>query len=114
MIRQDVLKESADELFGRDGREFDLIGRRFLVRESDPSLLEFEDALVADGNAKDVRGQIFESRFSRADRLTMNHPIFVPGLLIDELKQVGLLELIAEPGTEEGGERFDVNQKILP
>ena len=114
MIRQDVLKKTTDELFGWDGREFDLIGGRLLVRESDLSIFELEDALVADGNAKEVRGQIFESGFSRAHRLTMNHPIFVPSRLIDEGKQVGLLELIPEFGAEENRERFDVNQEVQP
>jgi len=78
------------------------------------SIFEFEDAPVADGDAEDVWGQVFESGLARTDRLTMNHPLFVPAILIDELKQVGLLELIAEFGAEERRERFDVNEKILP
>jgi len=44
----------------------------------------------------------------------MNHPVFVPDMLIDEGKQVGLLELIAELGAEEDRERFDVNEEIRP
>jgi hypothetical protein len=73
MVGQDVLEETTDKLFGRDGREFDLLGGRILVRESDLTILELENAAIADGDAKDVRGQIFAGGFSRADGLTMNH-----------------------------------------
>jgi hypothetical protein len=58
---QNVLKEAADELFGRDGRVSGLIRGRILVGKSDLAILEREDAVIADGDAKDVRGEVFES-----------------------------------------------------
>jgi hypothetical protein len=58
---QNVLKEAADELFGRDGRVSGLIRGRILVGKSDLAILEGEDAVIADGDAKDVRGEVFES-----------------------------------------------------
>ena len=94
MVRQDVLKKTADELFGADGREFDLIGRRILVRESDLSVLEFDDALVADGDAKDVRSEVFEGGGACAYRLRVNDPIFAPDLLIKEMEET----VVSRPG----------------
>lgn len=57
---QNVLKEAADELFGRDGRVSGLIRGGVLVGESDLAVFECEDAAIADGDAKDVRSEVFE------------------------------------------------------
>lgn len=100
-IREDVLEKTTDKLFGRDGREFELISRRILVRESNLAILKGEDAVVRDGNAKDVGSKIFESCFSGAYGLAVNDPIFEPDLLVGQVEEVGLFELITELGTEE-------------
>lgn len=77
------------------------------------AILEFEDAIVGDGDTKDVRGEIFESGCTRANGQTMNDPIFEPDLLVEEVEEVSLFELIAEFGAEEDREWFNVNEEIL-
>jgi hypothetical protein len=101
MVRQDVLEETANKLLGREGREFDLLGGRILEGESNLTILQRENAVVRDGDAKDVRSEIFEGSFSRSDRLTMNDPVFLPDLLIKEVVEIGLFEQIPELATEE-------------
>ena len=88
-VRQDVLKKPTNKLFGREGTEFDLIGGRFLILESDVAILQLEDVLMADGHAKDIRGKISEGLLATADWLTVNDPVLLPYLLIDLSEQVG-------------------------
>ena len=57
---QDVLKEAADKLLGGNGRESGLISGRILVGKSHLAILEGEDPAIADGDAKDVRSEVFE------------------------------------------------------
>jgi hypothetical protein len=75
---EDVLEEATDELFGTDGALFELISGGFFVRESDLASLQLAEAVVAEGDAKDVRGEILESFGARAYRLRVDHPIFTP------------------------------------
>jgi hypothetical protein len=112
ILGQDVLEETTNKLLSRESREFDLIGSRILEGESDLTVGEREDAVVGDGDAKDVRGEIFEGCFSTTNRLTMNDPIFEPDLLVEEVEEVGLLQLVAELGAEEDREGLDVDEEI--
>ena len=58
--REDVLEEATDELLGGDGATFELVSGRLFVRESDLAIMEMAEAVVAEGHAKDVRGEILE------------------------------------------------------
>jgi hypothetical protein len=42
----------------------------------------------------------------------MNDPIFEPDLLVEEVEEVGLLQLVAELGAEEDREGLDVDEEI--
>ena len=55
-----VLEEATDELLGGDGATLELISGRLFVRESDLAIMEVAEAVVAEGHAKDVRGEILE------------------------------------------------------
>ena len=59
-IGEHVLEEATDELFGGDGATLELVSGRLFVRESDRALLQRTEAVVADSDAKDVRGEILE------------------------------------------------------
>jgi hypothetical protein len=63
---QDVLKEAADKLLGGNGRESGPISGRILVGKSHLAILEGEDPAIADGDAKDVRSEVFEGGLARA------------------------------------------------
>lgn len=99
---QDVLKEAADKLFGRYGRESGLIGGRILVGESDLAIFEGEDAAIADGDAKDVRSEVFEGGLAGANGLRVNDPGFAPDLWVKEMEEIGLFEQIPELGAAAG------------
>src|SRR5215475_2415421 len=109
---QDVLKEAADKLLGGNGRESGPISGRILVGKSDLAILEGEDAAIADGDAKDVRSEVFEGGGACAYRLRVNDPIFAPDLLIKEMEEIALFEQVPELGAEEDRERLDVNEEI--
>jgi hypothetical protein len=111
---QDVLKEAADKLLGGNGRESGLISGRILVGKSHLAILEGEDPAIADGDAKDVRSEVFEGGGASAYRLRVNDPIFAPDLLIKEMEEIALFEQVPELGAEEDRERLDVNEEILP
>lgn len=72
-IRQDVLEEAADKLLSRDGATLKLIRGGILEGESDAAVFQREDPVITNGDAKDVRGEIFESRIAVTDRLTVDH-----------------------------------------
>ena len=55
-----MLEKATDELFGGDGAMLELISGRLFVRESDLAIMEVAEAVVTDGHAKDVRGEILE------------------------------------------------------
>ena len=118
-----MLQEPANELFGGDGAELDLVGGRFFVVESDLAVLELEDAVVADGDAEDVRGEVFECCLAAADGLGVDHPGFRPDSLIHLIEQPGLFQLVSELGAEEraltgrrksGREEFHFPSSVSP
>ena len=59
--REHVLEEAANELCSSDGAVLELLAGGFFKSESDVAVLQFAQAVVADGDAKDVRGEILES-----------------------------------------------------
>src|SRR5437667_4774182 len=76
--REHVLEEATDELLGGHGGVPESISGRFFVGESEVAVLQFAEAVVTDGDAKDVRGEILESLGATADRFGMDHPGFAP------------------------------------
>lgn len=100
-VRQDVLKKTTHNLFGREGTALGLIRGRFLVLKRDLAILQLEDARMADGHAKDRRGKISEGVLATADWLTVHDPVLVPDGLIDVSEQVGFLQLVSELGLED-------------
>ena len=57
---EDVLQEAADELRGRHRAVLDLRSGRVFIGESDVTIFELAQAVVAEGDAKDVRSEILE------------------------------------------------------
>ena len=76
-LGQDMLKKAMDEFFGGQGAELGLTGVGF-VTEGDLVILHLDDAAVADRDAKDVGGEIFEGGATVADGLTVDDPILLP------------------------------------
>ena len=59
-IGEDVLEEAADELLGGESATLKLVSGGFFVSESDLALMQLAQAVVTEGHAKDVRGEILE------------------------------------------------------
>ena len=55
-----VLEEATDELLGRDGATLELISGRLFVRESYLAIMEVAEAVVTEGHAKDVGGEVLK------------------------------------------------------
>ena len=77
-LGQDVLQETVDELLSRERAEGRALGVGGTVTERDPTVLEFEDAGIGDGDAEDVRGEILERVPAVADRLAVHDPRLLP------------------------------------
>ena len=75
-----MLQETADELLGGQGAGFPVTGGAVAVAESDLTLLEFEDTLVGESDAEDIRSQILERRLAGANGLTVDDPLLPPDL----------------------------------
>jgi len=107
-VRQDVLQKPADELFGTHRTARELLGCRILILKRDGAILKLEDALIADGHAKDVRSEVSEGFLATADGLAVHDPVLAPGALIHAGEQGGLFQVIAELGPEDHGEGLHV------
>jgi hypothetical protein len=110
--RQDVLQEAPDELLGRQGAGSGFVGVGLLIAKGDLVIFKVKQAVVAEGDAKDVGGQIFQSGLTVAHRLAMDDPSLSPDLGRNLLKQIGLMQFRSEFGPKEAGQGLDVNQEI--
>jgi hypothetical protein len=110
-VGQDMLKEAADELRGRQGDDLLGFGVSVLISKSDLGMVKFEDAIVAEGHPKEIRRQIFEHGLSAAGRFTVHDPVLLPGLRRHLAVEGSFLEGITELGAEDLAESFDGRQK---
>ena len=73
-----MLEEAANELLGGEGAVLELVSGGIFVRERDLASLQLAEAVVTEGHAKDVRGEIFEGLLAGADRFGMDDPLLFP------------------------------------
>ncbi len=73
---QDVLEEATDELLGGDGAILELVSGGVFIRESDLAIMQFAEAVVTEGDTKDVRGEILEGLLARAHGFGMTTHFF--------------------------------------
>src|SRR5437870_97435 len=111
-VGEDVLEEAADELLSGDGAVLELIGGGLFVSESDGAVFQLAQAVVAEGHAKDVRGEILEGLFAGAHGFGMHDPVFAPDARSDCSEQISLFQFIAKLGAEDHGEGFNGHQKV--
>src|SRR3954453_21617925 len=112
--RQDVLEEAPDELVAGDGFPALAVGGAVLVAIGHGGVVDGQDAVVGDGDAEGVAGEIVErGLLSLGPWRDVNDP----GDLPEMGRQVGvraeLGEGIAEAGAGKGGERGLREQKRL-
>src|SRR6516164_7920525 len=104
--RQDVLEEAADELVAGDGFGALAVGGAVVVAVGHGCVVESQDAVVGDGNAEGVTGEIVESGpLSVAPRRDVNDPRDLPDMRRKGCVRAEPGKDIAESGAGESGER---------
>ena len=73
-----MLEEATNKLQGIERHGSLAAAPLLFVAEVDFGVLDLDDAAVRDGHAEDIRGQVFEDRFTTADRLAIDVPIDLP------------------------------------
>jgi len=82
-----MLKKPMDEFLGGQSAKLGLARAGGAITESDLILHHLDDAAVAEGDAKDVGGEILEGGAAIADGLAVNDPILLPHLRRDVCKE---------------------------
>ncbi len=109
-----MLKKAADELLRGESAELGLASFGGAVTEGDPSICQFHDAIVADGDAKDVWSQVLQGGLSVTNGLTMHDPILFPHSGWNLCVAGGLLESVAEFGAKNDGESLHREEELFP
>jgi hypothetical protein len=82
------LEEAADELGSRQGADCEFAGVSSAIAEGDHAVGQFQDTIVADGDAKDVWSEILQGGQAAAHRLAVDDPILLPDSIGDLGKAV--------------------------
>ena len=109
-LGQDMLKKAVNESPGGQRAELGLAGVG-VVAEGDLVILDLDDAAIAEGNAKDVGGEILEGRAAIADGLAVDDPVLLPHGSGDVGKAIGLAQGVPELGSNKLGQRLDGEQE---
>jgi hypothetical protein len=111
---QDVLQEAPEELHGLQAHAAPALGAALPVGEGDVIVLAGEDAMISDGDAEDVGGQVRQRRAAVADGLGVDHPVLRPDSRVDLLEQPGRPHRVAEASPEDPGERAVGDEEVRP
>jgi hypothetical protein len=101
-----MLKKPPDELFGGEGGEADTVGGPLLVFESDVAVFEADNAIVGEGDAKDIGGEILECGLAGTDFFKVSDPLLAPNTSGDLVQKTGFVKFGADLGAEDDAERF--------
>jgi len=96
-----MLQEAIDECFGRERTQFRLSRIRRPIMKSNLVVLQLDQAAVADGHAKDIGSQVFQSCTPIAHRFAVHHPILLPDLRWYASKQSRFGQCLAELAAED-------------
>ena len=77
---EDMLQEAVDELFGGEGAELGLSGIGSAITKSDliARSVQFDQTVVADGDAEDVGCQVLQCGAAIANRFAVGDPLLFP------------------------------------
>jgi hypothetical protein len=109
--REHVLEEATDELLSRDQTVLELVRGRLFIGESDVAVLQLTEAVVAEGDAKDVRGELLEGCLAGADGLAVNYPALFP-YAVHGGEEGGLFQLVTQLGAEDQSQRFFMHEEV--
>jgi hypothetical protein len=113
-IRPPMLQHAAAALLGGDRGGAALTGVGCLIPAGDLAVCARDEAVMAEGDSEAVWGPRPQGGRSAPARLTVNPPVAVPHLRIDQRTPLGLVSWRPERGPEEHGEGFDRHQDVFP
>ncbi|MEJ2365865.1 MAG: YmdB family metallophosphoesterase, partial [Deltaproteobacteria bacterium] len=90
-----------DELLSRQRAAFGFATVAVFVGEGDLIVFYLQNTAVAQGDAEDVGGEILQGGLPIAHGLTVHHPVLLPGVGRDCLKQACLTQDVSELGPKE-------------
>ena len=102
-----MLQETVNERFDRECAQLELTSVRRPIAKGHLVIFEFDQAVVADGNAENIGGQIFQSRATIANWFTVNDPILLPDLRRYSSKQGCFHQRLPELASKYPGECLD-------
>jgi hypothetical protein len=88
-LRQDVLEEAANKLFGGQRPMGPQVTRTLLDAEGDGAIFALYEAVIGDGDAVEVRGAVGEPLRASAGWLTVGNPALRPDLEWPVCKETG-------------------------
>ena len=109
---QDMLQKPADEFFSRESAKPEMASVGGPVLKGDLPVFELDQTAVADGNAENIGGQIFQGGTPIADRLAVYHPILLPNRGRDEGEEVRILQGLPELAFVNLGKRLHRQQEV--
>jgi hypothetical protein len=103
----------ADQFQGGQGHGLPLAAVRLFVTEGDLAVFEGHEAVVGEGNAVDLGGEIFQDPLPVSSRLAVNDPILFPDLGRDVIEESGFFQSVPECGAEEDSKSFHRDEEAL-
>jgi len=101
---QDMLQETVDELLRAQGTTFLDTSLSVAIAKGHAVILQLEETVVANGDAENVRRQIFQGIQTRAHCFTVHDPVLLPNFCRDTGIPIGvtqcLLQFVAEDARE--------------
>src|SRR6266508_1294519 len=88
-----------------------LLGRTIAIAKRYAVILHADDAVIAQCNAEDIRGQVFERCCATPHRAAVHHPGLPPGFSWDVLVEVGLAEGGTQLGPKQDRQRLGRDQE---
>ena len=116
---QDVLEETLDEMLHREGASFELASICGAVLEGNlgsleaATMMDGEQAPVADGNAVDVGSQVFEGSLPITNWFAVDDPFSLPDFWGDLCVESRFAQGVLEGSAEQFGERLDWQEKVF-
>jgi hypothetical protein len=104
---QYVLQEASDELHDFKGESSQSVAVMVFIADEDSAVLDFEDAVIGDGDFEDIGGEVFEAGGRGRDGLGVDVPVDEPDFRGDLIEEAGFFHFIAEPSSKDFGESFD-------
>lgn len=98
-----MLEESADELLSGDRSGFPFSGIGVFAEELDVALIDVEYAFVGDGDAVNIRSEVFERLFSGSYCFAIDDPVFLPDTGVDVIDEADFYHFEAKLFLENDG-----------